>query len=84
MSSAQDECRRQTDLRDAAGRELSELAAKYEDKQGAVAELETKVKVSIGSPARRRSGAEGRRVWDGYLFALSKQSGRCLASADLV
>ncbi|XP_043197254.1 sarcolemmal membrane-associated protein-like isoform X5 [Amphibalanus amphitrite] len=67
VSSAQDECRRQTDLRDAAGRELTELAAKYEAKQSAVAELETKVKEleeeALAAEMRwdvERAGAEAR------------------------
>ena len=49
VTSAEDECRRQTDLREAAARELADLAVKYEVKQGAAADLETKVKVSTGS-----------------------------------
>ncbi|XP_037086644.1 sarcolemmal membrane-associated protein-like [Pollicipes pollicipes] len=44
LTSAQDECRCQTELREATAGELAELAAKYEAKLATLTELETKVK----------------------------------------
>ena len=64
VTSAEDECRRQTELRESAARDLADLAAKYEAKQSAAADLEVKVKVSGRSRDGVRSvAAHVRGVW---------------------